>query len=174
MSPSIWHEPLPTSSNKRKSTVAWAKGRETLKGEGEQPNKFSENYFWALLTVLGNVPSKTAGVKGSQVCHERCAKLLEQVVHIMEGILVLIVVEKQWGTWSFLTTQQKPMFSQSSLAWRDVTCRRQSFWDCPGDPGVRQYKEAQAFTFSSGITPSTLRQFWCFTHLPHELRRHYL
>lgn len=36
-----------------------------------------------------------AGVKGSQACYGRCGKLLgEQVVRIMEGILVLIVVEK--------------------------------------------------------------------------------
>lgn len=172
MSPSIWNKPLPTSSN-AKSTVPWAKGKETLKGEGEQPNKFSENCILFLLTVLRNVPSKMAGVKGSQVCYGRCGKLLgEQVVHIMEGILVLIVVEKQWGTWSFLTTQQKLVFCQRSLAWRDVTCRRQSFWDGPGDTGGRQHKEAQAFTFSSEITPSTLKQFWCFTHFPHELRQH--
>lgn len=92
----------------------------------------------------------------------------------MEGILVLIVVETQRGMLSFLTTWLTPVYPQSSLAWRDATCRRQSFWDWPGDPGVRQYKEAQAFISSSEITPSTLKQFWCFTHLPQEPRCCYL
>lgn len=46
--------------------MAWAKGRETLKGEREQPNKFSENYFWSLLEFFRNVPPKVARVKGSQ------------------------------------------------------------------------------------------------------------
>lgn len=159
MSPSIWNETLPATW-KHRSTVALVNRRETLKGEKDQPNKLPKMEFYWQFGELSNLRWLGPwGMKGSRVCKMRDCRNLpgEQVVHNKERILANccseIIYRKEheasWPcnrNWYFLRAPCQEMpFAEDHAS--EIVLETQ----------VWEYKEAQAFTSSNEITPSTLK-----------------